>query len=169
MFEFSPARLRIFSSFIGPRFVFLSLLLGSILFSSFACAQSVKLQVFAPPSRPPSWLVNSHLVSGATFFVKWSTVEPVAGSYDFSSTDRRFAPWIAAGLKVNIISADSSLATPVTHTYVVNSQVHLIAPTTATKGAQTYTFQSWSDHGAADHTITAPGTATTYTATYRKR
>jgi hypothetical protein len=73
------------------------------------------------------------------------------------------------GLKVNIVSADSSLSTPVTHTYVVNSQIHLIAPVTATKGGQTYAFQSWSDGGRADHTITAPGTATTYMATYRKR
>jgi glucose/arabinose dehydrogenase len=73
------------------------------------------------------------------------------------------------GLKVTVTSADATLATPFTHTYVVNSAIHLIAPTTATKGGQTYTFQSWSDVGAADHNIAAPGTPTTYTATYRKR
>jgi glucose/arabinose dehydrogenase len=73
------------------------------------------------------------------------------------------------GLKVTITSADASLTTPVTHTYVVNSQIHLIAPPTAGKGAQTYTFQSWSDGGTADHNITAPASATTYTAVYRKR
>jgi hypothetical protein len=73
------------------------------------------------------------------------------------------------GLKVNITSADASLTTPATHTYVVNSQVELIAPPTVGKGAQTYTFQSWSDGGTADHKITAPGSATTYTAFYRKR
>jgi hypothetical protein len=72
------------------------------------------------------------------------------------------------GLKVTITSADATLATPFTHTYVVNSSIQLIAPTTVTKGGQ-YTFQSWSDGGAANHVITAPGTATTYTATYRKR
>ncbi|MEP6661527.1 MAG: PQQ-dependent sugar dehydrogenase [Acidimicrobiales bacterium] len=75
-----------------------------------------------------------------------------------------------AGLKVVVTSADSTLVTPFTHTYVVNSQVHLIAPTTTTaKSGQAYAFQSWSDGGAADHTISAPATATTYTAIYRKR
>jgi glucose/arabinose dehydrogenase len=73
------------------------------------------------------------------------------------------------GLKVTITSADGSLTTPATHTYVVNSQIHLIAPASAGKGAQTYIFQSWSDGGAADHNITAPASATTYTAFYRKR
>ena len=73
------------------------------------------------------------------------------------------------GLQVTVTSADSTLATPFTHTYVVRSQVHLIAPTTVVKASQTYAFQSWSDGGAADHTITAPATATTYTAAYRKR
>ena len=71
------------------------------------------------------------------------------------------------GLKVTITSEDASLTTPVTHTYVVNSQIHLIAPATAGKGAQMYTFQSWSDGGAADHNITAPASAATYTAFYR--
>jgi len=74
-----------------------------------------------------------------------------------------------AGLRVTITSADSTLATPFTHTYVVNSQVHLIAPTAIVKAGQTYAFQSWSDGGSADHTITAPATATTYTTAYRKR
>ena len=31
-----------------------------------------------------------------------------------------------------------------------------------------YTFTSWSDGGAATHTIRTPATARTYTATYRK-
>ena len=73
------------------------------------------------------------------------------------------------GLRVTVTSADSTLATPFTHTYVVKSQMHLIAPADGCKGRQTYTFQSWSDGGAADHTITAPATATIYTAAYRKR
>jgi hypothetical protein len=73
------------------------------------------------------------------------------------------------GLKVTITSADTSLTTPATHTYVVNSKVELIAPATMGKGAQSYLFQSWSDGGAADHLITAPASAATYTALYRKR
>jgi hypothetical protein len=49
---------------------------------------------------------------------------------------------------------------------VVNSQVQLNAPVTQTVGATGYTFTSWSDGGAATHTINVPATNTTYTATY---
>ena len=74
-----------------------------------------------------------------------------------------------AGLKVTVTSADATLSTPFTQTYVVNSAIQLIAPPTAAKSGQTYTFQSWSDGGAASHMTRAPGTPTTYTASYRKR
>ena len=35
------------------------------------------------------------------------------------------------------------------------------------KGKQTYRFVSWSDGGAQTHVITAPATATTYTARFK--
>jgi hypothetical protein len=35
-------------------------------------------------------------------------------------------------------------------------------------GPSSYSFQSWSDGGAQTHNLTAPATATTYTATYRQ-
>jgi hypothetical protein len=37
-----------------------------------------------------------------------------------------------------------------------------------TKGKQTYRFSSWSDGGGQTHTITAPATAATYTARFRR-
>ena len=40
------------------------------------------------------------------------------------------------------------------------------APPTATIGGTTYAFVSWSDGGAATHSITTPAANTTYTATY---
>ena len=40
------------------------------------------------------------------------------------------------------------------------------APTPQTSGSTTYTYNAWSDGGAQTHTITAPATNTTYTATY---
>jgi hypothetical protein len=43
---------------------------------------------------------------------------------------------------------------------------HTIEARNQTSGSTNYTFQSWSDGGAQQHTITVPGTAQTYTAAY---
>ena len=43
------------------------------------------------------------------------------------------------------------------------------APSPQTFGGKTYAFGSWSDRGKATHTITTPGTDTTYTATFKIR
>jgi glucose/arabinose dehydrogenase len=43
---------------------------------------------------------------------------------------------------------------------------HLIAAPTQTSGPTIYTFQSWSDGGAASHTITVPSSDQSYTATF---
>lgn len=43
---------------------------------------------------------------------------------------------------------------------------HTIEARNQASGSNSYTFQSWSDGGAQQHTITVPGTAQTYTATY---
>jgi hypothetical protein len=63
--------------------------------------------------------------------------------------------------------AGQSMATPFSQQWVVNSQVQLIAPLTQTQGSTGYEFTGWSDGGAATHTINAPATNTTYTASYR--
>ena len=43
---------------------------------------------------------------------------------------------------------------------------HTIEARNQTSGSNSYTFQSWSDGGAQQHTIVVPSTAQTYTATY---
>ena len=74
------------------------------------------------------------------------------------------------GLRLaNLTLNASAQTTPFTSTVVVNSANTISAPPTQTVNRSTYNFVSWSDGGAATHTITAPSTATTYTATYRKR
>lgn len=42
-----------------------------------------------------------------------------------------------------------------------------VSATTQTLGGTSYAFSSWSDGGAATHTVTTPATSTTYTATFR--
>jgi len=54
-----------------------------------------------------------------------------------------------------------------TRTVIVGSRNTISAPSPQTKGTKRYTFASWSDGGAQTHDITAPGTATTYTARFR--
>jgi glucose/arabinose dehydrogenase len=58
---------------------------------------------------------------------------------------------------------------PFTKTAVINSTISLGALSPQTIGGSTYTFSSWSDGGAASHNITAPATATTYTATFTQQ
>ena len=43
----------------------------------------------------------------------------------------------------------------------------LSAVTPQTSGGRSWTFQAWSDGGAATHVIATPAAATTYTATYQ--
>ena len=59
------------------------------------------------------------------------------------------------------------MTAPLTFTGVVGIQRTIGAPSPQAGKSGTYTFGSWSDGGAATHTITTPPTTTTYTATYQ--
>jgi glucose/arabinose dehydrogenase/PKD repeat protein len=75
-----------------------------------------------------------------------------------------------AGLKLTDLTVNASAqATPFSTTVVVGSANSVSAPSPQTVNRSTYNFLSWSDGGAQSHTIVAPATNTTYTATYRKR
>ena len=52
-------------------------------------------------------------------------------------------------------------------TVIVGSRNTVSAITPQMKGRKTYTFNSWSDSGAATHDIVAPDSATTYTARFK--
>jgi hypothetical protein len=66
------------------------------------------------------------------------------------------------GLVVNGVSGTA----PFTRTVIVGSQNSLSATTPQTLNGTSYAFSSWSDGGAQTHNVTAPASATTYTATY---
>jgi glucose/arabinose dehydrogenase/PKD repeat protein len=70
------------------------------------------------------------------------------------------------GLQLNV--GATSGAAPFTRTVIVGSNNSVSAPSPQSTGGQSYTFQSWSDGGAASHNITAPATAAAYTATYQQ-
>jgi len=58
---------------------------------------------------------------------------------------------------------------PYTFTGVVGIRRTIGAPSPQGVGSRIYDFVSWSDGGAATHTIATPASDTTFTATYRKR
>jgi glucose/arabinose dehydrogenase len=69
-----------------------------------------------------------------------------------------------AGLQLGLDA--TSAAAPFTRTVIVGSNNSVSAPSPQAHGAASYHFESWSDGGARSHTVVAPATATTYTATY---
>jgi len=60
----------------------------------------------------------------------------------------------------------SSAAAPFTKTVVIGSTNTINAPSPQTLGSNTLTFASWSDAGAASHSVVAPANNATYTATF---
>jgi glucose/arabinose dehydrogenase len=70
------------------------------------------------------------------------------------------------GLRL-VVNGTEATAT-FTRTVIVGSSNTISAVSPQTKGKQTYQFSSWSDGGAQTHAITAPATAATYTARFRR-
>ncbi|HYY80984.1 MAG TPA: sugar dehydrogenase, partial [Actinomycetes bacterium] len=68
---------------------------------------------------------------------------------------------------LQLTESATTARTPFTFTAIVNAQIVISAPTQKYRG-KTYTWVSWSDGGAESHIITAPATATTYTATFQR-
>jgi PKD repeat protein len=68
---------------------------------------------------------------------------------------------------MQLTESDTAAKTPFTFTAIVNAQIGITAPAQRFRG-KTYTWVSWSDGGAQSHTITAPPTNATYTATYQR-
>jgi hypothetical protein len=56
---------------------------------------------------------------------------------------------------------------PISRTVIVGSSNSVTATSPQVKSGLSYAFSSWSDGKSQSHTIVAPATATTYTATYR--
>ena len=68
---------------------------------------------------------------------------------------------------MRLTESDTTANTPFTFTAIVNAQIVITAPAQNFRG-KTYTWVSWSDGGLQSHIITAPSTATIYTATYQR-
>jgi glucose/arabinose dehydrogenase len=69
--------------------------------------------------------------------------------------------------ELQLTAGATTARAPFTVTAIVNETIQLIAPQQKYRG-KNYQFVSWSDGGNQTHTIGAPSTATTYTATFRR-
>jgi glucose/arabinose dehydrogenase len=67
---------------------------------------------------------------------------------------------------LNLGLNDEQLPTPFTRTFIVGGMNSISAPSPQSLSASTYVFSSWSDGGAQSHTITAPDSAQSYSASY---
>jgi glucose/arabinose dehydrogenase/PKD repeat protein len=112
----------------------------------------------APDHEYPSWIeivltaTDSSGLSGSTSV----RLDPQTVDLTLASSPA------GAQLSIDGISG----AAPFTKRVIVGSGNSVSAATPQTLGGTTSTFGSWSDGGAATHSVVAPASATTYTATY---
>ncbi|HET6754584.1 MAG TPA: PQQ-dependent sugar dehydrogenase [Jiangellaceae bacterium] len=69
-----------------------------------------------------------------------------------------------SGLQLSV--GAQAVTAPTTRTVIVGSSNSVSAPSPQALDGVSYAFRSWSDGGARIHNVTAPATATTYTATF---
>jgi hypothetical protein len=67
---------------------------------------------------------------------------------------------------LQLVVGSTAGTAPFDRTAIVGSTNSISAPSPQTLGGSTYTFSSWSDGGAATHTIVAPPVATSFTALF---
>jgi PKD repeat protein len=70
---------------------------------------------------------------------------------------------VPSGLVINLDGVPGT--TPYTHDTLINF-VHTIEAPNQVQGQNSYSFASWADAGAQQHTVTVPSTASSYTATF---
>jgi PKD repeat protein len=116
--------------------------------------------ITAPDHEYPSYLELRLTAtdSGGLQDTKTLRLDPQTVALTFQSTPGGMQ------LTVNGIQSTSTF----TRTVIVGSSNTISAVTPQVKSKQNYSFTSWSDGGAQTHTITAPATATTYTARYKR-
>ena len=71
---------------------------------------------------------------------------------------------VPTGLR--LVVGPTEQVAPFTRTVIVGSSVSVTATSPQTVGGTTYAFSAWSDGGARTHSVIAPATASTYTATF---
>ncbi|WHT17136.1 PQQ-dependent sugar dehydrogenase [Crossiella sp. CA-258035] len=116
-------------------------------------------EFFAPDHEYPSFLelVLTARDSGGREASRSVRLDPRTVQLSFASDP--------PGLQLTTFS--QTQVTPFTRTVIVGSANSVSAPSPQTLSGTSFGFTSWSDGGANSHVVTAPATATTYTARYR--
>ena len=114
-------------------------------------------------TAPPSAGYPSYLILRLVATDSHGAQTPASLRLDPRTTQLTFAS-APPGLSLEVEGAAATA--PFNRTVIVGEAVDVRAPSPQSSGGSTHTFSSWSDGGAASHTITAPGADTTYTATF---
>ncbi|WP_344616146.1 PQQ-dependent sugar dehydrogenase [Dactylosporangium salmoneum] len=114
--------------------------------------------VIAPDHEYPSYVEFRLTATDAGGLTSTSSVsvQPRTVNLAFNSSP--------SGLQLTVGSTTKT--TPFSMTVIQGSTNSISAPTPQSQGGTSYAFSTWSDSGAQTHVVTAPATATTYTATY---
>jgi glucose/arabinose dehydrogenase len=99
------------------------------------------------------------------------TVRDAAGAVGTAQRDvvprRSDVTLVSSPSGLGLLLDSQPVTAPTTFTGVVGVQRSIGAPTPQSLGGVSWAFDSWSDGGAATHTISTPSTNRTYTAVYR--
>jgi len=91
-------------------------------------------------------------VKGAAFHVKWGTVNPSDGTYDFTSPDHRMKHWIAAGKLISLIFEPAPFGSTNSTTpswYLTPAAISSVSQTAGIITLQTSTAMAFFPGGAA--------------------
>jgi hypothetical protein len=111
-----------------------------------------------------SWTGNVANANSASTTVTMNTAESVTASFSAASTVRVTVGTSPAGLSFSVDGTNYASTQTLTWTIGSSHTIATISPQTSS-GTEN-TFASWSDGGAISHSVTAPSSATTYTASF---
>jgi hypothetical protein len=127
-------------------------------FETFTGVANGSIVVDFPETSPYVWyefILTATDSKGATAS-KSVDINPNLGSFTVQSNP--------AGLQLLLDGGPITSGTVITGTVAQPRTIGVVSPQTV--GSTNYTFSSWSDGGAASHTITIPTTSATYTANF---
>ena len=115
-----------------------------------------------------NWTGNVANANSASTTVTMNAAESVTAKFSAASTVRRDTVGTSpAGLSFSVDGTTYSSTQTLTWTSGSSHTIATTSPQTPTTGTQN-TFASWSDGGAISHSVSAPSSATTYTASFNK-
>jgi hypothetical protein len=128
----------------------------------------VTLTAAAANGSAASWSGACHNVTGNGTTLATCTIYFLGADTLVTAT---FTPMVPVTIQStpsgrNVVVDGSTYTAPYSFTWPAGTQHLIAAPTPQTADGARYTFSTWSDGGTASHTVSIPGVATVYTASF---